>query len=203
MIYMDTREKILEAALSLFSKKGYHAASIRDICREVGIKESSVYYHFANKRAILDALQARFIQKSEGLMVFMRQASAQIASISKESFLAVGDAYIQQYLLDDFILAFLRILMIEQGDDEALRALYREWFLERPITFQSQLFSLLIEEGVLRAADCRTLAIAYYAPVFYLLQRYLLTPGAGQDDLLRDAQLHFAHFWNTYQERAT
>lgn len=50
----NTKEKILEAALNLFSQKGFTAVSIRDICKEVTIKESTVYYHFENKQAIFD-----------------------------------------------------------------------------------------------------------------------------------------------------
>lgn len=199
---MDTREKILHTALILFSKKGYHAASIREICKEVGIKESSLYYHFANKRAILDALRMRFIQLSEGLMDDMRQATAPLSALSRAVFLAVGEAYLRRYLLNDFILSFLRILMIEQGDDAELRALYLEWFLERPLAFQAQIFALLIEKEVFQAADSHMLAAAYYAPIFYYLQRYLMAPNAAESDFLREARRHFTHFWNTYRRKS-
>ena len=47
---MNTKEKILDVSLSMFSTSGYEAVSIRDICRTVGIKESSIYYHFKNKQ---------------------------------------------------------------------------------------------------------------------------------------------------------
>ena len=52
----DTKQKILEVSLDLFSQKGFSAVSIRDICAQVKIKESSVYYHFKNKQAIFDEL---------------------------------------------------------------------------------------------------------------------------------------------------
>ena len=48
----DTKERIEEIALDLFSKCGYKAVSIRDICKELGFTESSIYYHFKNKQAI-------------------------------------------------------------------------------------------------------------------------------------------------------
>lgn len=50
----ETKQKILDAALNLFSQKGFSAVSIRDICKVVDIKESSIYYHFQNKQAILE-----------------------------------------------------------------------------------------------------------------------------------------------------
>ena len=51
-----TRERILDAALDLFSVHGYDGASIRQIARAVGLRESSLYNHFAGKEAILHAL---------------------------------------------------------------------------------------------------------------------------------------------------
>ena len=51
-----------------FLEKGYSALLIRDICKEIAIKESSVYYHFQNKQAIFDELLHRFLDKAQGLM---------------------------------------------------------------------------------------------------------------------------------------
>ena len=48
----ETKQKILSISLKLFADRGYHAVSIRDICREVPIKESTLYYYFQNKREI-------------------------------------------------------------------------------------------------------------------------------------------------------
>lgn len=51
-----TRRRILKTALSLFSRHGFHGASIRDIARAVGLTEAAIYYHFPSKRAIIRAL---------------------------------------------------------------------------------------------------------------------------------------------------
>lgn len=53
---LSTREVIFRAAVKLFSQKGYHGTSIRDLAREAGIKESSVYNHFQGKETILQAI---------------------------------------------------------------------------------------------------------------------------------------------------
>ena len=50
----NTREDILEAALDLFSVKGYEATSISQLADAVGIRKASLYSHFANKQDILD-----------------------------------------------------------------------------------------------------------------------------------------------------
>ena len=63
----STKERILDISLQLFSQYGFSAVSIRDICGQVHIKESSVYYHFTNKRAILEELGNRFEMIAGGL----------------------------------------------------------------------------------------------------------------------------------------
>ena len=52
----STKEKITATALALFAQRGYDGVSVRDICKQVGIKESSLYYHFPSKQAILTTL---------------------------------------------------------------------------------------------------------------------------------------------------
>ena len=65
----DTKQKILDVSLDLFSQKGFSAVSIRDICVQVMIKESTVYYHFKNKQAIFDELLHHFEQVATDMMV--------------------------------------------------------------------------------------------------------------------------------------
>ncbi len=52
----SNREKILEIAIKLIGTRGYDAVSIRNITKEVGIKESSFYNHFKSKEALLDEI---------------------------------------------------------------------------------------------------------------------------------------------------
>ena len=52
----NTKQEILDASLSLFSVQGFEATSISQITDAVGIRKASLYSHFENKRAILEAL---------------------------------------------------------------------------------------------------------------------------------------------------
>ena len=63
-----TKENILMVSLELFSQRGFSAVSIRDICKKVNIKESSIYYHFQDKRAILQELLQRFQNTATTMM---------------------------------------------------------------------------------------------------------------------------------------
>ena len=53
---MDTKKKILEVSLALFAQKGFDGVSVREIAKEVGVRESALYKHYKNKEDILDKI---------------------------------------------------------------------------------------------------------------------------------------------------
>jgi AcrR family transcriptional regulator len=50
------RAVIVEAAGRLFGERGYDGTSTRQIADAVGIKQPSLFHHFASKQAIMEAL---------------------------------------------------------------------------------------------------------------------------------------------------
>ncbi|MDJ0780920.1 MAG: TetR/AcrR family transcriptional regulator [Desulfosarcinaceae bacterium] len=56
------KETILSVAIDLFFEKGYFATSISGIAAGCGIQKASIYYHYANKEAILFAIMERTMQ---------------------------------------------------------------------------------------------------------------------------------------------
>jgi AcrR family transcriptional regulator len=57
----QTKEKIMDVAIKLFSERGYDLVSMRDIAANVGIKAASIYNHFSSKREILKDIYAYYI----------------------------------------------------------------------------------------------------------------------------------------------
>jgi AcrR family transcriptional regulator len=57
-----SRQQILDAALKLFSHKGYGATSVRDIAEEAKLSKGNVYHHFPDKETIFRALLDRYFQ---------------------------------------------------------------------------------------------------------------------------------------------
>ena len=62
---MNTKEKIFNVSLDLFSKKGYDSVSLREIAEEVGITKSSIYSHYPSKESILMDIFDYFTQQFE------------------------------------------------------------------------------------------------------------------------------------------
>ena len=55
----DTKERILQTALTLFARDGYEAVSVSAIADVLDITKGALYRHYENKRAIFDAIVAR------------------------------------------------------------------------------------------------------------------------------------------------
>ena len=68
-----TRQRILDAAADLFIEQGYAGTSVRDISERMGMTKGSLYYHFASKEDVLNALVTPLI---EDLDAFISDASA-------------------------------------------------------------------------------------------------------------------------------
>lgn len=52
----NTKNRIMEVCIELFAEKTYDTVSLREIARNVGIKESSVYSHYTSKQEILEKI---------------------------------------------------------------------------------------------------------------------------------------------------
>jgi len=65
----NSRDRILDAALKLFSEKGFNGTSVKEIANEAEVSKALIYYNFESKEAILleilDSFKEEFIQSFE------------------------------------------------------------------------------------------------------------------------------------------
>ena len=65
------KQEILEVATRLFAERGYEGASMNDVAERVGMRKASLFYHFATKdalyEAVLDRLVASFREPLEAI----------------------------------------------------------------------------------------------------------------------------------------
>ena len=60
---LEVKERIRQAALRLFAELGFHAVSVRDICRDAETTLPMVYYYYGNKRGLHDTLLEETIER--------------------------------------------------------------------------------------------------------------------------------------------
>ena len=72
----ERREQIIDAAVTCFSEKGYHEASMDDIAVTANLSKGSLYWHFKGKRELFQGLVERWLQEfTESLGTTLEQAA--------------------------------------------------------------------------------------------------------------------------------
>jgi AcrR family transcriptional regulator len=67
----NTRERILDVALDLFTEQGYDGTSLRQIAEQLGVTKAALYYYFESKEDILMALHLRLHEFGKEALVRM------------------------------------------------------------------------------------------------------------------------------------
>ncbi|MGC1185142.1 MAG: TetR/AcrR family transcriptional regulator [Candidatus Dormiibacterota bacterium] len=55
----STRDRIMEAAIDLFTEQGFDKTSLREVADRVGVTKAALYYHFRSKEELLSSLIER------------------------------------------------------------------------------------------------------------------------------------------------
>lgn len=191
-------------ALWLFSQRGYDAVSIRDICGVVGIKESTVYYHFKNKQDIMDTLKTYFLSTATSMKKRQEQMIAGVGKFTEQELVRTTDFYLDQYLMEPFVNQFCRVLMIEQFSNASMRELYHQWFFDFPLHFHAQVFDVMIDSGVLKNMDRQYLSACFYTPIFFFYQKHLCHGNMSEenkDKFYEDVHRQLNEFIHTFQAK--
>ena len=178
---MTTKEKILNEALILFSEKGYSDVFVGDIAAAVGIKAPSLYKHFKGKQEIFDSCVEKFFERmtqirNELLLPGTPQSdvSYKIADIDKISEFAIG--LFMFYWKDDIASKFRKMLMIERYRNPELNRIYEELFINGAVEYEEKIFAELISAGVIKKEEPHVIALRFYSPIYFLLQKYDMWP---------------------------
>ncbi len=152
----SVRENVLAAAVQLFAEFGYHAAPLRDIARIAGIQAASIYYHYANKEALL----------VEIMETHMHQLNANLERILREQ----KDPHTRLYeAIANHIHLHTRYkseFFIIDTEIRALDGNNRTYILSLRDRYESLLQELLhdgMEQGVFRSSDVKVLSYAIIA----------------------------------------
>ncbi len=172
----DTKQKIIDKALELFSERGYDSVSVGDIADAVGIKAPSLYNHFSGKQAIFDAIVRSTAAKYEAdtgkIDIHVQNASQDISvfeNITEDALFEKLRQIFEYSLHNETISRFRRMMTIEQFRSPELAVLYSERYVERLISYHLGIFRALIAAGEIRNEDPEALAMMYVSPVMTLI----------------------------------
>jgi AcrR family transcriptional regulator len=136
----NTKERILEEAIKLFVRRGYHGTTIDNIVKEVGLTKGAFYSHFSSKGQLLLEIIRRYKIKLLDQMVSLSNENPGNALEKLNQIISFNARFAAQ---NENLCIFLSFLSTELATDvdfePALKAVYREY---------TNLICKLIREGI-------------------------------------------------------
>ena len=164
----NTKQEILEAALDLFSVQGFEATSIAQIASAVGIRKASLYSHFENKQAILDALVQEVLEQYEEHSLFARpdwEKDAGSLPQTPDDAVQMIQGQIRYILHDPAISRARKMLVIEQFQNPKLAKLQTKQNYSDVLGYFTGLIKCLIQKGVLAEDAPEIMAAQFCLPI--------------------------------------
>ncbi|WP_048149871.1 TetR/AcrR family transcriptional regulator [Methanolacinia paynteri] len=173
-----TRDKIFDAAVDLFSEKGYDRTTVRDIARAAGITESAVYRHYTGKESILDAIFEYMEARVYSPLPPLPDSGNAESSIFRD--LLEG---LPRYIISEPVLVkIIRILFMEMPHNGNIRDYMKREYVERADDYTEALFQKQIDDNKIRSCDPRVLAEVFNSFRFtWLFRNFIIDYGKTPD----------------------
>lgn len=162
------KHQILDAAAVVFAEKGFHPTTIRDIARQAGIADGTIYNYFDNKSMLLLGIFERMRETvlAEGTLPAPDELDA-------HTFVR---AFVQQPLIalqaDNF--ALFRIVLSEMMVNDELRTRYYQQIMEPTLAMAETYLQAQVDQGRLYIPDVGLTVRAIAAMILGLMLDYTL-----------------------------
>jgi TetR/AcrR family transcriptional regulator, fatty acid metabolism regulator protein len=103
---VDKRRVILDAAVRVFARQGFHTCRVSDIADEAGVAYGLVYHYFSSKEAILDTL---FLERWDVMLAAIAEADA-LRAEPREKLRAVASFIVDSYRHDPDL---MKVIIVE------------------------------------------------------------------------------------------
>lgn len=203
-VEMSTKEKIINEALRLFSNKGYDGVSMREIAAAVGIKGASIYNHFKGKEDIFQGIfdeMTKQYNNMAGMMNVPIEQNEDTTNIyinaDEEQLISMAEGIFDFFTKNEFVVMFRKLLMSEQHKSPLAAKCLKEYYIEAPVSFQTQVFLGLQQAGFFKGYDANIMALHFQSPIYYTLCRFDL--GCPYEDCFEQLKKHVHQFCQTYK----
>ncbi len=103
---VDKRRVILDAAVRVFARQGFHTCRVSDIADEAGVAYGLVYHYFSSKETILDTL---FLERWDVMLQAIAEADASAQS-AREKLRAIASFIVDSYRYDPDL---MKVIIVE------------------------------------------------------------------------------------------
>ena len=190
-----TKERILTAALEMFSQNGYAGTNIRELSASLGLVKSGVYKHYESKEAIWNALLDQMIAYYADHFGSADHLPPVPDSLEELTRLTMHMVDITVH--DEKIIMTRKVLTLEQYRDVRARELATKHFLTGLTEMFTRIFTGMMDKGLIRRDDPAMLAFAYTSPISALIHLCDREPDKTED-AIRKIEAFSRHFLATY-----
>lgn len=192
----DTKERILAAALELFSKNGYAGTNIRELTASLGFVKSAMYKHFESKEDIWNTLLDEMIVYYD--THFGSPEHLPPVPDTLEGLAEMTRQMVDFTVHDEKVVMTRKLLTIEQFRDERARDLATKHFLTGLKDMFTPIFQGLMDKGLIRRDDPSMVALAYTAPISSLIHMCDREPEKTEGTMAQ-VDAFVRHFIRTYE----
>ena len=204
MVRGNTKQEILEVALDLFSVQGFEATSVSQIADAVGIRKASLYSHFQNKQAILDALVnevlEQYVKHSVLAGTDWEKENDNLPMMPDEAVQMI-QGQIRYILHDPYISRARKMLVIEQFKNPEMAKLQTKQNYSDVMQYFTGLIKYLIRQGVLREDDPEIMAAQLCLPISTWINLCDREPDR-EAEVMELIGKHIRQFFKLYQPEA-
>lgn len=167
----NTKDRISEAALELFSVQGFEATGISQIADAVGIRKASLYAHYSSKQDILDTIISELIEEYDRHSIFANSNwddpdfTRGKENTSPADIAAMIRGQLRYIVHDPKISKVRKMLTIEQYQNPELSRLQSKQSYEDIIKYNTGLMRFLVRSGALIDEDPDIMAAQFAWPV--------------------------------------
>lgn len=162
---LSRRDELLVSAARLFCEKGYHATSMEDIARELGILRGSLYHHIRSKEELLLEIMTRgveyLLESVRPIVQALAPADHKLEALARAHVTAIAS---QPHVLTVFLHELKSVSRERLPEVLALRDEYE--LLWRRVIVEG------IEQGLFRPGDVRLTTFGLLGMVNWLYQWY-------------------------------
>lgn len=154
-----TKNKILQAALLCFARKGYHQTTMDEIVAESGLSKGALYWHFKSKQELFISLLESFIvgftdELIEASTDDTMSAAGKLQAVSR-AFAHSGEEFFAIYKLTlDF--------WAQSTEDETIRKMFAKT-IDQAITPLIEIIESGIARGEFRQVEASQVALGWFA----------------------------------------
>ena len=178
---LGTKQKILETAIELFSEKGFHGTSVRDIARATGLQVSSLYSHFTGKEDLLEAILVWYQQQVKQIRVPPERLDALIGTMPPKVLLMAGFVRLKAITGTSLMGQVIRILLTEMYRNPRVREFYLTWYFHENLEAARVVFQKMADRGLLRPCNPEALSRLYNALLNHCYLEYFLGKAGDAD----------------------